>query len=40
VYDALGTEQKEQVRVFFRNRMELANPLDVTQSLRTSGEPL
>ena len=38
VYDALRSDQKEQVHVFLKNEMEQASPADVTQSLRTSGE--
>ena len=40
VYDALRTDQKEQVCVFLKKKMEQASPAGVTQSLRTSGEPL
>ena len=40
VYDALRTDQKDQVCVFLKKKMEQASPAGVTQSLRTSGEPL
>jgi len=40
VYDTLRQDQKEQVCVFLKQKMEQASPADVTQSLRTSGEPL